>query len=376
MEGQWIGECIGTNPGTVIVDIDDCGSYFQGTAALFEKAVGLPGSFIRFRTEAKHSEHSLTNCRVLPLHPFTYDLVDRADLIGQYQAAGQELAFPETVDVQLKLDGDALTAAWKTDLGTSGEAKMPKSLASEPSGVRVLDDVKSWTHFKQVAASIERGRYIFRGQPSTWRLRTAFHRTKRKDLARFMDTDIPRLHQVLSGQTKHLFNLSDALQNGAFWNLIQHHGYPTPLLDWSHSPFVAAFFAYRNKALDDEDNPFVRIYMFDRLSWCEDFGQLGKISPAMPHFSILEPLALENSRLVPQQALSSVTNLDDIESYLQMREQEKGKTYLTAFDLPASDMNAALSELIMMGISAGSLFPGLDGVCEEWRYRQFGYQSA
>ena len=191
-----------------------------------------------------------------------------------------------------------------------------------------------------------------------------------------MDSDIPRLHQVLSGQTKHLFNLMDAMQNGAFWNLIQHHGYPTPLLDWSYSPFVAAFFAYRNKALDDKKAPYVRIYMFDRQAWCEDFGQLGKIAPAMPHFSILEPLALENSRLIPQQALSSVTNLDDIETYLRQREQDKGKTYLSAFDLPATDMNAALSELIMMGISAGSLFPGLDGACEEWHYRNFGYQPS
>jgi hypothetical protein len=41
---------------------------------------------------------------------------------------------------------------------------------------------------------------------------------------------------------------------------LRHHGFPSPLNDWSHSPYVAAFFAFRN---DQVGNPEKRsIYAY------------------------------------------------------------------------------------------------------------------
>jgi hypothetical protein len=45
--------------------------------------------------------------------------------------------------------------------------------------------------------------------------------------------------------------------------------------------------------------------------------------------------------------------------------------FLTAIDIPASERDAAMDDLRFMGITAGSMFPGIDGVCEELRERNF-----
>jgi len=75
--------------------------------------------------------------------------------------------------------------------------------------------------------------------------------------------------------------------------------------------------------------------------------------------------------MIPQQAASTITNVDDIESYIKSLEKIDGGTYLRAIDLPWSERRAVIQELNYMGITAASLFPGLDGACEELKERHF-----
>jgi hypothetical protein len=189
-----------------------------------------------------------------------------------------------------------------------------------------------------------------------------------------VNEDIQMLHRHLSARTKHVFNLEKPNENGAFFNLVQHHGYPTPLLDWTYSPYVAAFFAYRGLSnggdLPPRINDRVRILAFDQESWKKDFTQLHQLLSAGPHVSVEEFLAVENERMIPQQAATTITNVDDIESYIKSLEKP-GKQYLFAIDLPVEDRKKVMQELEYMGITAGSLFPGLDGACEELRERNF-----
>jgi hypothetical protein len=163
--------------------------------------------------------------------------------------------------------------------------------------------------------------------------------------------------------------LNDPQQYGAFVSLVQHHGYPTPLLDWSYSPYVAAFFAFRGLATP-RGGDFVRIFIFDVKSWAR-LPQLARMSPLPPHVSLLDALVIENPRSLPQPALSTITNVDDIETYISQQQRVRQKIFLEAIDIPATERSKVYRDLSLMGISAASSMPGLDGTCEQLRNRFF-----
>jgi hypothetical protein len=275
-------------------------------------------------------------------------------------------------DTKWALSGQTLYISWTTDIGNHGLAVLSQGSPAGRSRLVPLP-ILNWAQFKEYASQLEPHRFIFRGHSDNrWPLRTYFHRTGRADLRRFTYADMPTLHRSLSGLTSHFFNLTNPVENGAFYTLVQHHGYPTPLLDWTYSSYVAAYFAYRNLSRDNRTADHkVRIIIFDAQLWRNDYSQLQKIIPAKRHFSLFHPLAINNPRLLPQQALLTISNVDDIEGYIAEREALRGKTYLYAIDLPGSERRLVMQQLSMMGITAGSLFPGLDGACEQLREQHF-----
>jgi hypothetical protein len=367
LKGQWRGFYNGTNAGSIVVDVDDMIDHFEGVAHIFSESPGMPASFVNFRTENKDWNVPF-DAPVKPFNPINAHFLDKSQLPSMYPG----LIFPDRAHVNIKLSMNFLTISWTTNIGTQGHARLPRSAANLKSRTPIIKNVRNWNDFKSFASSLEPNKFIFRGQDVTNRLRTAFHRNNRFNIQRLSNIDIPVLHRHLSGRTRHVFDLSKPTDNGAFYNLVQHHGYPTPLLDWTYSPFVAAYFAFRRyRSSAESQSALVRIYVFDKARWVEKHTQLQSIFLTYPHFSILEALGIENERMIPQQALSTLTTIDDIETYIQSIERLQNYNYLRAIDLPKDIGNCARRELAMMGLTAGSLFPGIDGACEELRDRFF-----
>jgi len=370
MNGQWLGRYSGSNSGTLFINLDDMGTHYAGNVFAYDDNAAMPHTYAYIRTPDKRSSCHL--CLDLsPVHPNTGDPSTWDHLASLF---APNIAFPKRAEVDLESDEAAVKIRWKTDIGTFGSADIPKTRAGEPTEYEPLPEIDNWEKFKSFVNNLDHRRYIFRGQKIPLRLRTSFHRTGRADLMRFLAEDIPTLHRHLSQRTTHIFNLTIAEQNGAFFNLVQHHGYPTPLLDWTYSPYVGAFFAYQHvknsEAAKAHSDDKIRIFMFDQKQWRSVFPQFPKVTGCQPHFSIMEFIAIDNERLIPQQSISSVTNLDDVETYIHTKESPD-RRYLQVIDLPLSERPRVMRELSVMGITAGSLFPGLDGACEELKERFF-----
>jgi hypothetical protein len=57
-----------------------------------------------------------------------------------------------------------------------------------------------------------------------------------------------------------------------------------------------------------------------------------------------------------------------MEHMLCMIQKRTGLSLVTAVDVPISEATAALSDLKFMGLTAATMFPGLDGLCRMMRH--------
>jgi hypothetical protein len=368
MNGQWVGPYVGTNSGLLVIEPDDVGDHYDGFAYAYDSNPSLPSVLVTLDFVPKTEAHFLRRVPLLPIDRNGYLLTEEA-----VKARYPEVTIPKHFDTEWRITASGMSIKWVTEAGTSGDGHVSRGNGDKPSELVALPDVTTWNDFKRYASQLRPYSSMFRGQANNqWRLRTSFHRTGRAALPKFLTNDLNALHRHLSGLTTHRFDLTNPLDNASFLHLVQHHGYPTPLLDWTQSPFIAAYFAYRNFRKDHITvDQKVRILIFEGMDWNASFERAPVLNPAFLHLTILEPLAINNPRAVPQQSVSTVTNIDDIEQYIREKERGSGKTYLRAIDLPAVDRKQVMRELSLMGINGGSLFPGLDGTCEQLRERFF-----
>lgn len=104
-----------------------------------------------------------------------------------------------------------------------------------------------WSEFVREVAG-QRGRWVYRGGLEHWALETSLERTCKAWAIPFSKAhDLE--HRLVREFRRHpegrgLVGSSDDYLE--WLALMQHHGAPTRLLDWTYSPYVAAFFAFES----------------------------------------------------------------------------------------------------------------------------------
>jgi len=223
---------------------------------------------------------------------------------------------------------------------------------------------RSWQGFVSYIQVLSDYRaYIFRGQREPeWKLLPS--------LDRIHSTLYP-LNRFKEASRGRRGSAPPSLSDDEWWALGQHHGLKTPLLDWTGSPFVAAFFAFLTER-DPKVLPKDRIiYALAKPQIIEKTEAVKKEEPGtiltgIDAIEIVSPQVDDNMRLVSQRGLftSSLRMNIEIEDWVRKRFEGESrlaimiKIYITESQ---GERSSFLRFLNRMNINYLTLFPDLEG---------------
>lgn len=153
-----------------------------------------------------------------------------------------------------------------------------------------------------------------------------------------------------------------------WWALGQHFGLATPLLDWTRSPFAAAYFAFEENELPSTgfrivcglDQFAVKQKNFEIVE--ETGNEYEKKGQRVPIIDFIDPMSDENQRLVSQSGLFTRAPVGSaIEDWIDWAFPGSPAPVLLRLKIPDADRFNCLRTLNRMNINHLSLFPDLAG---------------
>jgi hypothetical protein len=280
---------------------------------------------------------------------------------------------PTNISIYGVYDNDSIKGNWIYE-NQKGTFSLNSTLVNDKEGNLSIPQLNTWNEFKNWASDHARTRdniAVFRGQGSNeFSLQTTFHRTGKHRLERYCNEILSELQNHSEAVFNTRIDLSNPQQYATLLGLAQHHGLPTPLLDLTKSPYIAAFFAFSD-ALENkrQNNKFVRIYGFTRDFIAEYSYLTVSIPYVSPYIATLSISSVGNPRLHVQQGQFIVTNISSLESFIISEQIRLQKTLMIAVDISIDCIAEALTDLQYMGITAATLFPGIDGVCKMLKHQ-------
>ncbi len=247
--------------------------------------------------------------------------------------------------------------------------------------------INSWADFDRALSRKHYRKWIFRGQSdASWDLESSLHRSFEEAQAihimcnkKEKSLNKEEHEKVMIDRFKcsaHLYLNSLPQEDDllSWLSLMQHHGAPTRLLDFTFSYYIALYFALEygeddavvycinHQAINNEDD--------------EEFGSkksemysniLGEQDDLDAPFLLAFEPTFSNQRLLSQQGLFVAINNHEFTH----------ENLLTAYNLEDDDVQkyiiskklrySGLRKLNQMNINSTNIYPGLDGFCKSLR---------
>lgn len=221
---------------------------------------------------------------------------------------------------------------------------------------------------------------LFRGQANaSWELETTLDRMVKRDFGmeeyfKALRAVRPAVISITGKEWEFPNDFDDEVfvpQGYEFMVYLRHHGFPSPLLDWTRSPFVAAYFAFRS--FDESKEGKVAIY-----SYVEYLGGAKAYSSSVPSIHGLGPYVVSHKRHYAQQCEYTICKKMTGGEYVYtshkgaIAQGESDQDELVKYTLPTSEKGNVLRKLELMNVTALSLFGSEESLMETLAYQEIG----